>query len=218
MVPIAKIMTALSADSPVIEAKSWIYSSKSSYYDPFVQSNGSNDFAIQNAEQAQELLKTNNLRTPVDVRVLYDQNSPRSKTEFNLLNQYASTVGFNLVDVSTRTPREVYTTGEFDVYIGAEAMAGEVGGDPYWFTGSSVTKFVDPALDLLLADLSGKSEAMDQVATLKKIDAELYKAQFGLPLYQVPSMLLYGKHVKTIVASPTGSSPTYGYWNWTVSN
>jgi len=218
MVPIAKIMTALSADSPALEAKSWIYSSKSDYYQPFVQSNGSSNFALQNAEQAQELLKSKNIRTPIDVRVLYDQNNPRSKTEFALLNQYANTVGFNLLDVSSRNPREVYTTGEFDVYITTEPMAGEVGGDPYWFTGSSVTKFADPALDALLADLSGKSEAIDQVSTLKKIDTELYAAQFGLPLYQVPSMLAYGKNVKAIVASPTGSSATYGYWNWSLSN
>jgi peptide/nickel transport system substrate-binding protein len=218
LVPVAKILTALSADSPVIESRSWIYSDKSSYYTPFIESNGSSEFTLQNAEQAQELLKSQNVRTPIDIRVLYDSNNPRSKAEFALLNQYAGNVGFNLVDVSSRTPREVYTTGEFDVYITTEALAGEVGGDPYWFTGSSVTSFADPALDALLADLSGKAEASDQVATLKKIDAELFKAQFGLPLYQVPSMLAYSKRVKSIVASPTGSSATYGYWNWSVSN
>lgn len=217
LVPLGKILAAMSADSPVIGAKSWIYSNKSSYYTPFIQSNGSADYELQNAEQAQEILKTSNIRKPVDIRVLYDSNNPRSKTEFALLNQYAGAVGFNLIDVSTQTPREVYTTGEFDVFITTEALAGEVGGDPYWFTGSAVTKFVDPALDALLADLSGKTEALDQVATLKKIDAELYKAQFGLPLYQVPSMLAYGKQVKNIIASPLGSSATYGYWNWAVS-
>lgn len=218
LVPIAKILTALSADSPVIEAKSWIYSSKSSFYAPFTETNGSAEFALQRAEEAQELLKAQNIRTPVDLRVLYDSNNPRSKAEYTLLGQYASTVGFNLIDVSTRNPREVYTTGEFDVYITTEALAGEVGGDPYWFTGSNVTSFADPALDALLADLSGKTEAKDQVATLKKIDAQLYKSQFGLPLYQVPSMLAYGKRVKTIIPSPAGSSATYGYWNWAVSN
>lgn len=217
LVPLGKILAAMSADSPVIGAKSWIYANKSSYYTPFIQSNGSADFELQNAEQAQELLKANNLRTPVDIRVLYDSNNPRSKKEYALLNQYAGAVGFNLIDVSTKTPREVYTTGEFDAFITTEALAGEVGGDPYWFTGSSATKFADPALDSLLADLSGKTEALDQVATLKKIDAELYKSQFGLPLYQVPSMLAYGKHVKNIIASPLGSSATYGYWNWAVS-
>ena len=217
LVPIGKILTAMSKDSPVIGAKSWVYSNKSSYYAPFAESNGSGNYELQNAELAQELLKTANVRKPFDIRVLYDSNNPRSKTEFMLLNQYAGSVGFNLIDVSTKTPREVYTTGEFDVFITTVALAGEVGGDPYWFTGSSVTKFADPSLDALLADLSGKAEALDQVATLKKIDAQLYKSQFGLPLYQVPSMLAYGKHVKGIIASPLGSSATYGYWNWAIS-
>lgn len=218
LVPIGKILKAMSVDSPVIEARSWIYSDKSSYYAPFTESNGSSEFALQNAEKAQELLKSQNFRLPIDVRVLYDSNNPRSKTEFALLGQYAASVGFNLIDVSSRTPRDVYTTGEFDVYITTEALAGEVGGDPYWFTGSNVTSFADPALDALFADLSGKAEALDQVATLKKIDAELYKAQFGLPLYQVPSMLAYSKRVRSILPSPSGSSATYGYWNWSVSN
>lgn len=217
LVPVAKIITELSSESPVLEARSWIYSSKSSYYAPFVESNGSAEFSLQNAELAQELLKQSNVQRPVDLRVLYDSNNPRSKAEFNLLSQYSASVGFNLIDVSTKTPREVYTTGEFDVFITTESLAGEVGGDPYWFTGSAVTGFADPALDALLADLSGKAEALDQVAVLKKIDAQLYKSQFGLPLYQVPSMLAYGKAVKKVVASPLGSSATYGYWNWVVS-
>lgn len=217
MVPIAKIHTALGAVSPVIEAKSWIYSNKSTYYEPFVESNGSAEFMIQNAESAQELLKAENVRTPIDVRVLFDSNNPRSKTEFSLLSQYSNSVGFNLIDVSSKTPREVYTTGEFDVFITSVPMAGEVGGDPYWFTGSSVTQFADSVIEGLFAELSGKTEAIDQVATLKKIDAQLYRAQFGLPLYQVPSMLAFGQQVKSIVASPLGFSATYGYWNWAVS-
>ncbi len=218
MIPIGKIQTALSSDSPVIEAKSWIYSSKSIYYAPFVETNGSKNFSLQNAEVAQESMKQANVRTPIDIRVLYDQNNPRSKAEFSLLSQYSAAVGFNLIDVSTRNPREVYTTGAFDAYLATVALAGEVGGDPYWFTGSSVTGYADPALDSLLGELAGKAEAMDQVAILKKIDAQLYSSQFGLPLYQVPSMLAYGKKIKSITASPIGSSATYGYWNWSVSN
>ena len=218
LVPVAKILTSLSVGSPVIEAKSWIYSSTSRYYTPFTESNGSAAYAIQNAEQAAESLKKSNIRTPIDVRVLFDSGNPRAKTEFALLGQYANSVGFNLIDVSSRTPREVYTTGEFDVYIATEALAGEVGGDPYWFTGGNVTGFVDQQVDSLLAELSSRSEEIDQVAALKKLDAQLYQSHFGLPLYQVPSMLAYGKRVKSIVPSPIGSSATYGYWNWVVSN
>jgi peptide/nickel transport system substrate-binding protein len=216
LIPRAKILTALSADNPVIEAKSWIYSNASSYYAPFVESNGSTEFAIQNAEAAAELLKSANVRTPVDIRVLFDSNNPRAKNEFALLGQYAYKVGFNLIDVSVADPRTVFSTGEFDAYITTVPLAGEAGGNPYWFT-AAVTGFADPALDALLVDYSARVETLDQIAVLKKIDAELYGAKFGLPLYQLPSLLVYSKRVKAIVGAPNGGSATYGYWNWALN-
>jgi peptide/nickel transport system substrate-binding protein len=182
-----------------------------------VQSNGSADFQFQNAEAAGELLKTANVRTPVDIRVLFDSNNPRAKSEFALLGQYATAVGFNLIDVSTKDPRTVSATGQFDVLITTVALAGEVGGDPYWFTGGSVGQFADPALDALLVSYSAKSDALDQIGVLKQVDTELYLAKFGLPLYQVPALLVYGKRIKTIVDAPYGGSATYGYWNWTLN-
>ena len=217
LIPRTKVLAALGKDNPVLEARSWIYSNASNYYTPFVQSNGSAGFQFQNAEAAGELLKTANIRTPVDLRVLFDSNNPRAKMEFALLGQYAAAVGFNLIDVSTKDPRTVSATGMFDVLITTVPLAGEVGGDPYWFTGGSVGQFADPALDALLVTYSAKSDALDQISVLKQVDAELYLAKFGLPLYQVPSLLVYGKRIKTIVDAPYGGSATYGYWNWTLN-
>jgi peptide/nickel transport system substrate-binding protein len=214
LIPRAKILSALSADNPVLESKSWIYANSSNYYAPFVQSNGSAAFDLQNAELAGELLKSANVSTPVDVRVLFDSNNPRAKKEFTLLGEYATAAGFNLIDASAKDPRTVFTTGEYDAFITTVPLAGEAGGDPYWFTGSSVTGFADPNLDKLLVDYSSKAEALDQIAVLKQVDAELYAAKFGLPLYQLPALLVYGKRIKTIVGAPNGGSATYGYWNW----
>jgi peptide/nickel transport system substrate-binding protein len=217
LIPRAKILNALSKDNPVIEAKSWFYSNGSNYYAPFVQSNGSSDFLTQNAEAAAELLASANFSRPVDMRVLFDSNNPRAKQEFALLSQYANSVGFNLVDVSVKDPRTVSATGEFDVLITTVALAGETAGDPYWFTGGSATAFEDAELDQLLIDYSSKSETLDQIAGLKAIDARLYAAQFGLPLYQVPALLVYGKRIKTVVSAPYGGTATYGYWNWALN-
>lgn len=217
LIPRAKILRALSADNPVIEAKSWFYSNGSNYYTPFIQANGSADFLTQNAEAAAELLDSANISLPVDIRVLFDSNNPRAKQEFALLTQYASSVGFNLIDVSVKDPRTVSATGEFDVFITTVALAGESAGDPYWFTGSSATLFEDAELDELLVEYSSKSETIDQIAVLKTIDARLYASKFGLPLYQVPALLVYGKRVKTVVSAPYGGTATYGYWNWALN-
>lgn len=217
LIPRAKILTALSIDNPVIEARSWIYSSASNYYTPFVESNGSAGYLLQNAELAQELLDESKVDVPVDIRVLFDSDNPRAKTEFALLNEYAAAAGFNLIDVSTEDPRTVFALGNFDAFITTVALAGEIAGDPYWFTGDSVGRFASVTVDDLLTSYSSKEDPLDQIAVLKEIDAELFRAQFGMPLYQVPSLLVYSDRIALIVKAPFGQSATYGYWNWALA-
>ena len=218
LIPRAKILAALSVDNPVIEAKSWFYSNASSYYAPFVQSNGSSEYLVQAAERAEEIIEASDLRTPIDVRVLFDSNNPRAKAEWLLLSEYAAQAGFNLIDVSAKDPRTVFSTGEFDAYITTVRLASEVGGDPYWFTGNSVGQFENAKIDALLAKYAAETKPLNQISVLKDIDAELYVAKFGLPLYQVPSLLVYADRLTSVVKAPYGASATYGYWNWSVGD
>jgi peptide/nickel transport system substrate-binding protein len=217
LIPRAKILTGLSEVNPAIEARSWIYANSSNYYAPFVQSNGSLDYLVQDAERAQEIVEQTELRTPVDVRVLFDSNNPRAKKEWELLGEYARSAGFNLIDVSSKDPRTVFTTGGFDAFITSVKLAAELTGDPYWFTGNSVGKFSSTKIDGLLAKYAAESKPLDQISVLKDIDTELYAAQFGLPLYQVPSLLVYGERLASVVIAPYGASATYGYWNWSIT-
>lgn len=216
LVPRAKILTALSVDNPVIESRSWIYSNASNYYSPFIQSNGSADFLVQDAEMTQQLLEDADVRTPQDVRVLFDSNNPRAKAEWSLLGEYAALAGFNLIDVSSSEPRSVFATGAFDVYITTVELAAELNGDPYWFTGGSVGQFTSSKIEALLAKYSAETKPLEQISVLKDIDAELFAAGFGLPLYQVPSLLVYSDRLASVVKAPFGASATYGYWNWSI--
>ena len=217
LIPRAKILTSLSVDNPVIEARSWIYSSSSNYYSPFIQSNGSAEFLVQDAEKAQQLLEAANLRTPQDIRVLFDSNNPRAKAEWSLLGEYAAAAGFNLIDVSSSEPRSVFASGEFDVYITTVELAGELNGDPYWFTGGSLGKFTSTKIETLLTQFSAKSKPLEQISVLKDIDGELFASRFGMPLYQVPSLLIYSDRLASVVKAPHGKSATYGYWNWSIT-
>lgn len=217
LIPRAKILTALSADNPVIEARSWIYSSASNYYTPFIQSNGSAEYLVQNAEKAQQLIEATGRRTPIDVRVLFDSDNPRAKAEWALLGEYASAAGFNLIDVSTRDPRTVFATAEFDAYITTVELAAELNGDPYWFTGDSFGRFENEQIDTLLAKYAAETLPLEQISVLKEVDAALFAAQFGMPLYQVPSLLVYSERLASVVKAPYGASATYGYWNWSIS-
>jgi peptide/nickel transport system substrate-binding protein len=218
LIPRAKILTALSVDNPVIEARSWIYSSSSNYYSPFIQSNGSAEFLVQDAEKAQQLVEATDLRAPQDIRVLFDSNNPRAKAEWSLLGEYAAAAGFNLIDVSSSEPRTVFAAGGFDVYITTVELAGELNGDPYWFTGSSLGKFTSPKIEALLAQFSAETRPLEQISVLKDIDTELFASRFGMPLYQVPSLLIYSDRLASVVKAPHGSSATYGYWNWSISD
>jgi len=217
LIPRAKILTALSVDNPVIEARSWIYSSASNYYTPFIQSNGSAEYLVQNAERAQQLVESLDRRTPIDVRVLFDSNNPRAKAEWALLGEYAAAAGFNLIDVSTKDPRTVFVTGEFDAYITTVELAAELNGDPYWFTGNSFGRFESEQIDALLADYAAKTLPLEQISVLKEVDAALFASRFGMPLYQVPSLLVYSERLASVVKAPYGASATYGYWNWSVT-
>lgn len=217
LIPRAKILTALGADNPVLEARSWIYSNSSNYYAPFVQSNGSLDYLVQDAERAGELIAAIEQTKPLDVRVLFDSDNPRAKTEWQLLGEYAASAGFNLIDVSTKDPRLVFAAGGFDAYITTVKLAAELNGSPYWFTGGSVGKFASAKIDALLVRYASESRPIEQISLLKEIDAELYAARFGLPLYQVPSLLVYSQRLASVVKAPYGESATYGYWNWSLN-
>ncbi len=217
LVPRTKIQSAMLSDTPVIDARSWIYSSNSNYYQPFVQANGSQSYIVQNAELAAEQMSAISISKPVTVRVLYDSTNPRAKQEFTLLGQYAASAGFTLVDISTQTPSDTAATGAFDIYITAVPLGGEDGGNPYWFAGNTLNNFSDAKLDALLVAYGSKTKQIDQISALKDIDTELYAAQFGLPLYQVPSLLVYSKKISALVPAPYGGSATYGYWNWQVA-
>ncbi|MFM6963068.1 MAG: ABC transporter substrate-binding protein [Micrococcales bacterium] len=214
LIPRVKIQAGMIADSPVIDARSWIYSSASSYYQPFVQANGSQAFTIQNAELAAEQLAKVSIAKPVAVRVLFDANNPRAKQVFELLGQYASNVGFNLIDASSKTPAVDRVLGAYDLYITEVPLGGEDGGNPYWFAGNSLNNFSDAKLDELLVSYGSKTKQIDRISALKDLDTELYSAGFGLPLYQVPSLLVYSKKISALVPAPYGGSATYGYWNW----
>ncbi len=218
LIPRTKIQAALASGSPVIDARSWIYSNASNYYQPFVQANGSTSYMIQNAELAAEQMAALSIAKPVAIRVLFDANNPRAKQEFSLLGQYAASVGFTLLDASSKEPAVVAASGEYDVYITTVPLAGEDGANAYWFANNLLNNFSDPKLDQLLASYGAKSRNLDQISVLKDIDAELYAAQFGLPLYQVPSLLVYSKRVSALMPAPYGGSATYGYWNWQLAS
>jgi hypothetical protein len=56
-----------------------------------------------------------------------------------------------------------------------------------------------------------------QAAILRKIDAQLFASGYGIPLYQVPNLIIYLTKFGKLTVSPFGDSATWGFDSWSVS-
>ena len=217
LVPRAKIFQTIGAASGIIEARSFIYPSSSPFYDPVIQANGSEAYLIQDAEKAEELLAATERELPVAIRVVFDTDNPRAQIEWSLLNERAMAAGFELVNLASADPSVTLERGAYDVYIGVGALAGVANGDPLALIGNPLTNFSSETISELLSRYAAEQTAIEAADLLKQVDAELYAAGFGLPLYQIPSIVVYSKNLVELVPAPFGHSATWGYWNWALS-
>jgi hypothetical protein len=64
--------------------------------------------------------------------------------------------------------------------------------------------------------IAADSKSLD--AKLQALDQKLFEIGIGLPMYQVPTLLVYNQRIKGLVADPTANNSTWGYWTWQVSS
>lgn len=217
IVPKARIVQDASASTQVSATDSFIYPSNSDHYAAAVGANGSEKYLLQDAEKASETLKAAGINKPLDVRVVYDSSNPRSVSEFKSLSVRSAAAGFNLVDLSTEAPTRALLRGEFDVYIGPRDLVGVPGSEPASLLADKVTKYTDPVVAKLLIDYAKAPNELGQAAILRKIDAQLFETGYGLPLYQVPNLIIYRAKYGKLTVSPFGDSATWGFSSWSVS-
>lgn len=216
-IPKARIVQDASSATQISATDSFIYPSNSDYYDASVGSNGSELYILQDAEKASETLKAAGISGLLDVRVVYDAANPRSLAQFRALDVRAKSAGFNLIDVSSEAPTKTMLRGEFDVFIGPRSLVGVPGFEPTSLLSDRVTRYADPTVKKLLLDYAKASKELDQAAILRKIDAQLFKTGYGIPLYQVPNMIIYLSKYGNLSVSPFGDSATWGFSSWSVS-
>ncbi len=218
LVPKARIVEAASGSTSVSASDSFIYPSNSDYYQASVSANGSENYLLQDVEQASEIVKASGVKTQVDVRVVYDATNPRSVAEYKLVSARAASAGFNLIDSSSVSPTRDLLSGAFDVYIGPRELLGVAGSDPSSLVADSITGYTDSKVSALLLDYAKAAKEIDQASILQQIDARLYATGYGIPLYQVPNLIIYRSKFSKILVSPFGDSATWGYWTWSVSS
>ncbi len=217
LIPKSRIFQTAGASLAVSSADSFVYPNTSNFYKAAVSGNGSENYLLQDVEQAAEIIDASGVDTPIEVRVLFDSTNPRSVEQYKEILKHADSAGFNLVSVASATPSRHLLSGNFDVFIGPRPLLGVSGSDPMLLTTSSITRYQDKSVSALLVKYAKATKEIDQAAVLERIDARLFATGYGLPLYQAPNLVIYRSSVSGLRVAPFGDSATWGYWTWSVS-
>ncbi len=217
LVPKARIVQNASSSTKVNASDSFIYPSNSDYYEASVGYNGSDGYLLQDVQKASTLVTESGVRAPIDVRVVFDSTNPRSVAEFKAISLRAASAGFNLIDSASNTPSQALVAGKFDLFIGPRQLVGVAGASPSSLINDKNTRYGDALVTSLLNDYASASKPLDQAKILEKIDARLYASGYGVPLFQVPNLIIYLAKFGSLQVSPFGDSATWGYWTWSVS-
>jgi peptide/nickel transport system substrate-binding protein len=213
-VPKGRMIDSVASRYTARASGSFVFGSESQSYKAVIQDNGSHLYPFQNVEKSGELMKSLGADIPVTVRVVFDSDNPRAQAEWALLVARCESAGFSLVSLASADPSEVVKSGEFDVYLGAREIVSTPGADLYSLTSSSFVGFQSEVVDEKLAKLAKAKTGLSQQALLKEIDTELFKVAYGMPLYEVPSMVVAADTVSGFKPSPHAASATWGYYNW----
>lgn len=216
LIPKSRIITGISQNYSVVASDSLVFSSGMNYYDSSVSENGLTEYLFQDVEKASELMAASGLELPRKVRVVFDTDNPRAQAAWILLRERALSAGFKLRDLSSQDPTQILASGDFDVYIGARPVPSLPSENVFAITSSAVFGYSSDLVDAALEELALASDERDRGAALAKLDKLLVADAYGMPLYEVPSLLVYADRIKGFVPSAFADSATWGYQNWAV--
>lgn len=216
LVPRSRILSGLSQNYSVVSSESLVFASSMNYYDSSVRENGLTEYLFQDVEKSSEILAASGVELPLKVRVVFDTDNPRAQAEWILLRERAASAGFKLKDVSSQDPTEVLASGEFDVFIGSRPFVALPSENVFAITSSAIFGYTSASVDGALAELANAENETARGAALAKLDKLLVADAYGMPLYEVPSLLVYAKRITGFVSSPYADSATWGYQNWVV--
>ena len=149
------------------------------------------------------------------IRVLFDSDNPAAIAEWTLLSDNASTSGIRLTNVSSSDPSELLASGLYDVFLGPQQLVG-VGAGSVQQLLNGPSKLPSETYSELTKDVLVANEK-SLGAALQTLDAKLFELGYGLPMYQLPNLLVYNKRIQRLNADPYGANSTWGYWTWNVS-
>ena len=217
IVSIPKIQVLIRAFEPIQDAKSFVFTSDSSYYQSTIQDSGILAYQFADGQKAYNAM--HKLSRSVPVRVLFDSNNPRAQIEYSTLAEKAHDAGFGLSNVSSSDPAATLLSGQYDVYLSPIRVVGGVGlslEKALAGLGSENTP-TDIKIGDYLSKIATSTDSVSRASWLKKIDGELVAEGFGLPMYQLPTIVASSKKFAKTPILVDGSSLTAGYATWNLT-
>lgn len=216
LVPRQKIVDALGVPIRLVRADSFTFLSTQSQYQAAIQSNGSSAFAFENAENADELITGYPLNGRGPIRILFDATDLNGQTMFNMIYQYSADTSIRITNGSDIDVASILKSGQYEAYL-TKVAALSVSNNAIGLVQNSSSSPKSSDLDVLIAKLANNPNSSDRNETLAAIDAELFKNGYGIPLYELPKIVIFSGKLKNY-ATPGGTSNAVSNFDlWSVA-
>jgi peptide/nickel transport system substrate-binding protein len=188
-------------------------------YDAAVASNGSKAYRSTHPEEARALLQEAGVPDP-QVCILYDPSNPRRVAEFQLIQASAAKVGFRVTDCSSTGWADVLgVPGAYDAALFAwdTTRLGPTAVGAVYRTGSQLANFTgysDPQTDAIVDGLTESDDPAQQTKLLTQLDARLWSAAYGAPLFAYPTVTAVDGSVTGVTRSPQQFGVFWNAWSW----
>ncbi len=188
-------------------------------YDQVTSGNGSAAYANTDPAESLKLLKQAGVKTPVNVRLMYDKTNPRRAAEFQIDKPALAKAGFNIIDNGNADWSSKLGDGTYDaVFFGWQANTTAVTGDVSIYTtggGSNFVGYDNKTVDSLYTKLQETTDTNAQMPIITDIEKEMWKDAIGMPIFQFPAAVMWDKTTVSDV-NPILLSPTmfYEFYDW----
>jgi len=159
------------------------------------------------------------VKTPVDVRFMYDNTNPRRVNEFALIQASAKKAGFNVVDKGNKDWSSLLQqNSKYDAIVFAWQLTGtnvtQSQGTFQGKGGNNFTGYDNATVNKLWTQIASSLNESQQQSLLQKMEKQVWSDAYGLTLYQFPQITAWSKNVSGVSDSPL--SPTYfwNFWQW----
>lgn len=216
LVPRQRIVDALGVPIKLTRSDSFVYLSTQQKYTAVTQSNGSADYRIQDAEKARELLLPFNLNRKFLIRVLFSSSDLNGQIAFNLLNQYASDARVKLANGSASDVAAVLKSGKYEAYL-TQIDSIDTGMAALGRVQNAQSSKPSEALSALIAKLAADPRSPERSQILADIDKELFASGYGLPLYELPKVVVFSSKLANYASPASASSAVSNFELWSVA-